>query len=316
MRRALALLILLASSPVHAAPETPGLVGSAGQEPPAAAPLPPYSLPWQLRTAFAGNVVRSDTSFAFLEDATAAGGATIASMLLATHRVSPELAPLVRLGFVSNTPPSGAGAAAVANPIVGGTYAPRVQALGDDLRFAAFFGVALPIGMGGGNTPDAAVAAAMRSGVAARSAMDNAMFAVNYLVLVPGFDLAYLKRGFTAQLEVNLLELIRTRGAQLEKDEARTNLTAGLHAGYFVLPQLSLSGEVRYQRWLSTPAAVAADTTGTLRDNLTFAAGPRGHFKLADKTWFRPGISYGRGLDDPMSKNAYHIVQLDLPISY
>jgi hypothetical protein len=207
----------------------------------------------------------------------------------------------------------GPGATTLANPVLGGTYAMKPS---DELRLALFLGVALPLGMGGGDTPDPAAAAATRSGIAARSAMDNAMFAVNYLTVFPGAGLAYVKSGFTAQVEVTLLQLVRARGAMVDKDEARTNLTSGLHLGYFVVPQVSLSGELRYQRWLSTPAAVAADATRASRDNLTVAVGPRLHFKLGDSTWLRPGIAYAQGIDDPMSKQSYRIVQVDLPVAF
>lgn len=57
--------------------------------PPHAKPKPPpYSLPWQLRPAVAGNVVRSDTALALYEDPTTGqSGSTVASMLLASYKV-------------------------------------------------------------------------------------------------------------------------------------------------------------------------------------------------------------------------------------
>src|SRR6185436_18371319 len=59
-------------------------------EPAAAKPKPPpYSLPWQLRPAVVGNVVRSDTSFAFYKDAKGKeSGHTITSMLLFSYKLS------------------------------------------------------------------------------------------------------------------------------------------------------------------------------------------------------------------------------------
>src|SRR5882724_3988211 len=52
------------AEPMPAAAEAPP------PEPAVAKPKPPpYSLPWQLRPAVVGNVVRSDTSFAFYKDA-------------------------------------------------------------------------------------------------------------------------------------------------------------------------------------------------------------------------------------------------------
>ena len=51
-------------------------------------------------------------------------------------------------------------------------------------------------------------------------------------------------------------------------------------------------------------------------DNITVAAGPRVHLKLGETLWFRPGIAYARGLDNPMADDDYHIVQVDLPLAF
>ncbi len=40
----------------------------------------------------------------------------------------------------------------------------------------------------------------------------------------------------------------------------RTNFTAGLHIGYFVIPMISLGTEVRYQQWIKNPSAKAPNT--------------------------------------------------------
>jgi hypothetical protein len=101
----------------------------------------------------------------------------------------------------------------------------------------------------------------------------------------------------------------------------------GLHLGYFVIPQLSVGGDLRYQRWLSTVTrqnamGVKSDIPEVNKDTATFAIGPRGHFKLGPSTWIRPGISYSRGLDQPLSSaNAtrvgnYNMVQVDLPVIF
>jgi hypothetical protein len=277
--------------------------------PPSAARQHPYSVPWQLRPAAAITVLRSDTTVALYEDAASRGGTTVATTLLASYRLTPRLSPLVRLGFVSNSPPTGDAGVSLVNPVLGATY---VQPLGSDLRLALFLGAALPLGMGGGDAPNSSTTAAA-SGINARSAMDNAMFAVNYLTFFPGASIAYVRGGLTVQFEATLLELIRVRGENVDRDEARTNLTLGLHLGYFLVPQLSVGLEARYQVWLSTPSFVAA--TPARRDTLTVAAGPRAHFRVGS-AWFRPGVAYARGLDDPMSGLNYHIVQLDLPVIF
>jgi hypothetical protein len=279
---------------------------------------PPYSLPWQLRPVVAGNVVRSDTAIGFYETPTSRGGSVVASTLLASYKIRPEFAPLVRVGLFSNSPPTDKSARTdLMNPVIGGTYAP---ALHPNFKLALFLGLALPFGTGGGNEPHPQAAPANAAGIRARSAMDNAMFAVNYFTFFPGVGIAYVGHGFTAQAEATLLRLTQARGPKA-LDQGNTNFTTGLHLGYFVVPQLSIGAELRHQRWLSTPTAVKNDKTGTLRDTTTAAIGPRVHLKLGEKTWLRPGIAYAFGLDNPMANakaapTKFKIVQIDVPFVF
>ncbi|MBX3125243.1 MAG: hypothetical protein KF718_00920 [Polyangiaceae bacterium] len=293
----------------------------------------PYSLPWQLRPAMPGSVVRSDTSVAMFDVKTPAGdasGSTIASMLLFSYKVSDALAPLVRLGYVTTKLDDADRVSAFVNPVVGATYG---MPIGDDLKLGLFLGVALPLGQGGGDRGDPTSDtskryAAASSGIYARAAMDNAMFAVNYLTVFPGVGLAYVSDGLTIQGEVTVLSLNRARGDDaVEADKSRWNLTSGLHVGYFVLDMLSLGAELRYQRWLSTPKFVEtdedapADAQRGLRDQATFAVGPRLHVELGPGLWLRPGIAYSRGIDKPMAganvgPTNYNIVQLDVPLAF
>jgi hypothetical protein len=288
-------------------------------------PPPPYSIPWQLRPVAVANVVRTDTSLAFYENpASGESGTTVASMLLGSYKVTPDLAPLVRLGVVSNSPPSGSmtptgaeleSAVNFLNPVVGATYAIKLSA---DFKLAPFLGLTIPVGGGGGDMPEPGNAVANGAGILARSAMDNAMFVANYFTIFPGIGFAYVNHGFTAQVEVTLLQLMRVRGKNhpAGADASRTNFTSGLHLGYFFIPQLSIGAELRHQRWLSTPASVKADATGATRDNTTMAIGLRGHLELNDTMWLRPGLSYSRGLDDPMNLQKYNIIQLDVPFVF
>lgn len=280
---------------------------------------PPYSLPFQLRPVAAATVIRSDTALAFYKpDAATSGGSTVATTLLASYKVTPEFAPILRLGLVTNSPPGlpapatgpGSGTAFM-NPVLGGLYGLKFS----DFRLGLFLGVTVPVGSGGGDTPDAATRAALQAGILARSAMDNAMFAVNYFTVFPGVGFAFVKSGFTAQVEVTLLQLFRVRGEAVDKDASRTNMTMGLHLGYFFIPELSLGAELRHQRWLSTPTPTVSNNEN-LRDTSTFAVGPRLHFKLSETAWFRPAIVYARGIDKPMTDGNYNIVQLDLPFSF
>jgi hypothetical protein len=170
------------------------------------------------------------------------------------------------------------------------------------------------VGMGGGDSPDRSEAAALNpAGIYARSAMDNAMFAVNYLTVFPGVGFAYVANGLTLQVEATVLQLTKTRGPDTLQD-SNTNFTTGFHAGYFIIPQLSFGAEIRHQRWFSTPTPVK--TNDNLRDTTTVAFGPRVHVKLGETTWFRPGVALALPLDKPMTDAEYKIVQLDLPIAF
>jgi len=305
-------------------------------EPAAAKPKPPpYSLPWQLRPAVVANVVRSDTAFAFYKDAAGKeSGSTVASMLLASYKVTESFAPLVRVGVVSNSPPSSLmaamkpvdSAANFLNPVIGGTYAIKPA---KPLRLAFFLGVTIPVGGGGGDEAKVENKTANAMGIRARSAMDNAMFLVNDFAVFPGVDFAYVAGGFTAQVEATVFQLTRVKGDKQpamglpnNPDKSKTNLTMGVHVGYFLAPFLSVGTDFRHQRFLSTPKAVEADEASTnmtplgLRDTTSFAVGPRAHFKFGESVWFRPGIAFSMPIDDPMSKFEYKVVQLDLPVAF
>ncbi len=172
------------------AASTPAASASA---PTPAPPPPPYSLPWQLRPVVAANVVRSDTAVSFYENGTE-NASTVASTLLLSYKVLPKLAPMVRLAYVHNSPGAAPGSGnAVVNPLVGATYQ---LDLAPGLRMGLFLGVTVPIGQGGDKPAGMdSTAAAAGAGINARSAMDNALFAVNFMTVIPGFGLAYIQGG-------------------------------------------------------------------------------------------------------------------------
>ena len=285
-------------------------------------PRAPYSLPFQLRPVTAGTGVRSDSSFASYENAQAKSGFAWVSELSGSYRIPATgaapgtgLAPLVKLTIVNDSPPGGAtGGFAFVNPLVGASYA---LVFGSGLRASAFLGVTIPLGMGGGDKPDAGALDARTVGPVVRAAMDNALFAVNDLTVIPGLDLAYVARGFTAQVEATLFELERVRGSVAQHEASKTNLTSGVHLGYFLLDLLSIGADLHYQRWLNAPIAVDQHKPGTSVDLLSVSVGPRLHFELAEGVWFRPGIAYTRGFDHPMTSPANdNIVQVDLPLAF
>jgi hypothetical protein len=292
-------------------------------------PLPPppqpmqYSLPFQLRPVVATTAVRSDSSFASYENAASKPGFGLVSSLAGSFRIpgtggaapGTGLAPLVKLTIANDSPPGTAtGGFALVNPLVGASYA---LSFGDGWRGSVFLGFTIPVGMGGGDTPDKGALDARTVGPVVRADMDNALFAVNDLAIIPGIDLAYVAHGFTAQIEATLFQLERVRGALAQQEASKTNLTAGVHAGYFLLKSLSFGAELRYQRWLDAPIAVDKDKPGTSVDMLSLGVGPRLHFHVAPNVWIRPGIAYTRGFDHPMtSPGNYNVVQLDVPVVF
>lgn len=287
---------------------------------PTAPPAPgPYSLPWQLRPAAASTAVRLDSSVAFYDSA-GQSGRTEATMLLGSYAVSPHLAPLVRLGIVQNQAPGAMpDGSSFINPIVGLTYSRHTEVI----RWALFAGATIPVGAGSGDHPDAAVSAANTAGLQARSGMDNAMFAVNYATGILGGDVAYVGHRLTLQAEATLFQLFRVHGdgaGPQSTDGARTNSTMGVHAGYFLLPMLSVGAELRYQRWLTTPTRLVmgakVDIPDPNKDTMTVAIGPRLHFKVGRNMFLRPGVSYTRALDNPLSAASYNTLQVDVPVVF
>ncbi len=291
-----------------------GTLGLAQTPPPANAPAPaPYSLPWQLRPAAVANTVRLDTSAGFWRNGAPDSGNTEVVGVIASRRLSSRVALVGRVSFIDNNPPSTSGeraGTAVSNPLLGATFL-RMRPGG--LRQSLFVAATAPIGSGGGEPPQIAKTTALSRAIATRSAMDNALFAVNYFTLIGGASLARVTHGATIQAEATVLQLFRVRGPE-SQDKRRTNFTAGLHLGRSFKPSFSAGAELRYQRWLTNAAPVRANRQA--REILTFAVGPRFHFKLGGTKWIRPGLSLTLPLDEPLSGQRYRIVQFDIPVSF
>jgi hypothetical protein len=274
----------------------------------------PYSLPWLLRSAVASSAVRLDQTAAFYVDpVTGASGRSQLTGLTIVYKASPRWVPVLRVLHADNAAPRGGrdvSGHAFSNPLLGLNY---VHPRGTDWRWTGFVASTIPIGSGGGSSPRAGAAAAIAASIPARSAMDNALFAVNYHALIGGAGVARITPRLTLQGEATVLQLTRVRGPE-SQDRRRTNFTAGIHAGHFVSPRVSLGAELRLQRWLSNALPVRRDPAA--RQQLTLALGPRFHCQLAGQRWLRPGVSYTRALDDPMREQSYDIVQLDVPIAF
>lgn len=284
-------------------------------------PLPgpatePYVSPFLLRGVGAGNALQLDTTVApYTDSKTKLGQTATVSLFSVSARVASELALNVKFGVVRNDHPSAPSSTAstgATNLAFGGMWGTTIA---DYWRVSASACIAAPIGAGGGSRPDVDNAAAMKAAVLARGGMDNTMFAVNDVPIPLGLDVAYVRRGFTAQVELTVAPMVRARGAQSSPDRSKVNATSGLFFGYFLVPrQFSVGAELRYQRYLSTPDAVAKDSS--LRDNLTTGGGVRGYFELASNVSFRPGLSYGTGLEGAVADRHFQMVQVDLPIAF
>lgn len=265
----------------------------------------PYSLPFQLRPTLAADVVRVDTTVAAHD-----GGVTTASLLFASARVAPGVAAYLRAASVWDAPSPGAPGWAFGNPVLGAIW---VHPLGERFRLAAAASLALPLGAGGGESPEATRARTVRAGIPARAGLDNSLFGVNGLTVTTGVDLSWQHAGFTVQAEATLIQFVRTRGVSEEPDAARTNATSGLHVGWFATPWLSLGAELRLQRFLGTPSLVAADPPS--RDILSAALGARVHVPIGAH-WLKPALTLSRPLDAPLLGRNYTWVQLDLPFIF
>lgn len=289
-------------------------LGFAQTPPPAVAPAPaPYSLPWQLRPAAVANTIRLDASVGSWKNGAPDSGDTAVVGIIASRKISSRVALLGRVSFIDNNPPSTSGeraATAVSNPLLGATF---LRSRPRGVRQSLFLAATAPIGSGGGDSPGVAKTAALSRAIATRSAMDNALFAVNYFTLIGGASLARVTHGATLQVEATVLQLFRVRGPETQ-DRRRTNFTAGLHVGRSFRPVFSAGAELRYQRWLTDAAPVRANRQA--RETLTFAFGPRLHFKLGGKKWIRPGVSFTLPLDEPLSGSRYRILQIDVPVSF
>ena len=278
----------------------------------------PYAGPIQLRGVNTGNSIKTDTTVApFTDPRTKDGQIETISFVSASARLSDRFGLTTRIGAVRNDHAAASGGGrdsttGLTNLGVGGIFA---QPLGPFFRFAANAGVSVPTAAGGGNTPSATMAATMKAASYARGSMDNSSFAPNDLGFSAGADLAFTRRQLTVQAEVTAIPSVRVQGEQKQVDKSKLNATSGLFVGYFVIPRrLSLGAEGHYQRYLSTPDAVAKDSS--LRDNLTAGGGVRGYFDVSDDVKVRPRVSYFEGISGPSADRGYHMVQVDMAVQF
>ncbi len=274
-----------------------------------------YSLPWVMRPAIAPTLLRVDVAVAMQSQAT--NTASIFTGGLRPIRSRQDLGFYGRVGVLTHAPDTGAQAgetgAALANPVLFALWTPQ---LAPGWRLPVFLGATVPVGAGADASP--LRRATIGTGIQTRQAMDNAMFAANYFTVMGGAGLMWMGHGLTAQAEFTVLQLTRVWGESVDKDESRTNLTVGLHVGYQVVPWLTVSAEMHYQRWLSDPAAVvgAAPAGNALRrDQLTVGGGVRGNFPVG-RFLLRPGVAFFIPTNGFMDSKDYRILQFDLAVPF
>lgn len=268
-----------------------------------ATPAPPPSLPWSLRPPGVANVVRFDTAFGFHE-----GGTDLGATFLGMAKVAPGLGVVARSGFATSIVPGNA-STAFGNVVLGVYATPNVA---PTVRALVFVATSIPTGSTG--EPGKSLYRAQAAGAAARGFMDGMIYSPNFAAVAAGLGVVWLHpSGFSLQWEATVFALGVVRNETHEADMNRFNFTTGVHAGFstaFVTGGL----EVRYQRWISSVAALAADPTRV--DALSVGLGVRANLRLARDVLLRPGIAAFEPLDDPLSAKAYHFVVFDVPCSF
>jgi hypothetical protein len=273
-------------------------------------PKPPYTSPFQLRSIIPKSGVRVDSILGLYQTPTSNAQLTVV-LVSAQLKLAEPFALQARWGIDSNQTGNDNTRTGILNPTIGGLLGVPI---GRDFRFAMSITIGAPLATGGGNAPDPNEVAMQKQAILARSAMDNTSFAINDVGFPSGLSLAFVKKGVTAQVDATVIPSVRVKGAAAQSDDSKVNSTYGLFLGYLFAREVSIGAELRYQRYLTTPAAVAKDPSS--RDNLTAAIGPRFHFEIANGTWVRPGLSYGRGLRGPTQQQSFQMVQLDVPFSF
>ena len=110
-------------------------------------------------------------------------GVTTTILPLVGYRFSPHFMGIARWGLIGNAAPDGSAGVSVPNVALGGIWGLKLPA---NLRLGFFLGATVPLGTGGAKATDPLTTAATAAGLYSRSAMDNAMFAVNDFTLFPG----------------------------------------------------------------------------------------------------------------------------------
>lgn len=237
--------------------------------------------------------------------AEAESGEAVVTVATVGYDFTPQLRAYVRYGLVHNAPPALSTAQSLSNLGLGGRFSlspiPR-------LSVGAEAGLILPFGSGGGDAPSQDLVFA---NVRAR-ALHPALFDPNYLTPWLGVDAGTTIEHVTLRLGVAVEQSIRTAGSGFSADASKTRLRLTPHVGYQVLPWLEPFVELRWFRFLSTPVFVEADPpTG---DSLFGALGVA--FAFAPTLPLRARLTYLRAIDEPLTRDDFHVLSLQLGVDF
>ncbi|MCL2779290.1 MAG: hypothetical protein FWD73_14945 [Polyangiaceae bacterium] len=310
------ILAIVCAPTAQAAAQTEPMAPAPERSPPTGEPKPPpYSMPWSLRGAKAATFVRLDAAIAMHDH-----GVSVPTVLSAGYKIVPDLAVLAKVSYLYDAIKNAENVSAFYNPVFALMYTPS---LGEGMRLPIFVGTNIPMGSGGGPTKSKEYISAGNA-VYSRSAFDNALFGVTFVTPMAGVGFAYIQHGLTLQVEGTIVFLKRTRGSAYELDNTRWNSSGAAHVGYAILPALTASVELRYQRWLGSNQTTTADPAK--QDQLTGAIGLRTKIAFSDTVVARPGVAYIRPLDKPMSvgllpadnpnRAPFNIIFVDFPVAF
>jgi hypothetical protein len=223
-------------------------------------------------------------------------GQAFVFMAQVAYDFTTSLRAFLRYGLVDNFAPGRSHAASVSNLALGASYGVEPFHF---VRVAAEGGVILPIGTGGGTDPAQGVAVA---NLRAR-ALHPTMFDPNFMTTFIGGYATTQHTKVVGRLEVFFDPSFKVNDAP--DDKGKTRLRMAAHGGYRVLPWLEPFLELRYFRFLSSNAAIEADSS--LADNFY---GGLGIGALLGP--LRAQVAYLRALDPPLTRIGFNVFAVRL----
>jgi hypothetical protein len=214
-----------------------------------------------------------------------------------------------RIGMVGDRSTIHPRAWGFANPSVGATVAWDLVA---HLRLGLILGTTVPIGSGGG---DGAAHSDPLRAMLNGTDWGGPMFGPNHLDVFEGFTLVARPGRFTLRLKSTLHPAIRVRAPKTDGLGPRVIFTSsGLMASYSMADKLSVFAEFAETRVLNRP--VFLDPDPSYRSDHYGIAGVAADFRRGATTRLQPTLIYARAVDAPKSGRHFHLLELDLQVSF